>query len=59
MPFFKPPKAKIVEKLFKFSQNRPIIKLSKFFEWTITPLCENFRNLKPTQNCIRSRKIDL
>jgi len=41
MPFFKPPKAKIVEKLFKFLQNKPIIELSKFFGRTITPLCEN------------------
>ena len=30
-----------VEKLFKVSQNRPIIELFKFFGWATTPLCGN------------------
>jgi len=30
-----------VEKLFKVSQNRFIIKLFKFFGWATTPLCRD------------------
>jgi len=30
-----------VEKLFKASQNRPIIELFKYFGWATTSLCEN------------------
>jgi len=47
MPLLKPPKTKTVEKLFKVSQNRPIIELFKFFGWTTTPFCENLDQAKP------------
>jgi len=46
MPLLKPPKTKIIEKLFKVSQNRPIIELFKFFGWATTPFCENLNQLK-------------
>jgi len=39
-----------VEKLFKVSQNRPIIELFKFFGWTTTPFCRNLDHPKPKIN---------
>jgi hypothetical protein len=47
MPLMKSPKIKPVEKLFKVSQNRPIIELFKFFGWTTTTLCGNLNQPEP------------
>jgi len=47
MPLLKLWKTIPVEKLFKDSQNRPIIELFKFFGWVTTPLCENLNQPKP------------
>jgi len=47
MPLLKARKTITVEKLFKVSQNRPIIELFKFFGWAITPLCGNLNQSKP------------
>jgi hypothetical protein len=50
MPLLKARKTITVEKLFKVSQNRPIIELFKFFEWATTPLCGNLDQPKPKTN---------
>jgi hypothetical protein len=47
MSLLKPRKTITVEKLFKDSQNIPIIELFKFFGWTITKLCGNLDQPKP------------
>jgi len=45
-PLLKLWKTITVEKLFKVSQNTPIIELFKFFGWATTPLCGNLDQLK-------------
>ena len=52
MILLKPWKTITVEKLFKDSQNRPIIELFKFFRWATTPIYGNLD--QQTQNCIKS-----
>ena len=47
MPLLKLRKTIIVKKLFKVSQNKPIIELFKFFRWATTPLCKNLDMPKP------------
>jgi len=37
----------VVDKLFKASQNRPIIELFKFFGWATSSLCGNLDQPKP------------
>jgi hypothetical protein len=47
MPLLKAWKTITVEKLFKVSQNKPIIELFIYFGWATTPLCENLDQPKP------------
>jgi len=47
MPLLKLRKTIIVKKLFKVSQNKPIIELFKFSRWATTPLCGNLNQPKP------------
>jgi len=47
MLLLKPWKTITVEKLFKDSQNRPIIELFKFFRWATTPFYGNLDQPKP------------